>query len=124
LGYFSCDHCNSLTSLEGAPERVGMDFDCNNCKLLKTLEGAPKECNDFKCSWCESLTSLKGAPEKVGGFFNCMGCKSLRTLEGAPKEVGDDFSCNDCGVQFTEDDVRKHTNAKKIRAYEIFKRIR
>jgi hypothetical protein len=38
-----------LTSLEGAPEKVGKDFDCTNNQLIN-LEGAPKEVGkNFNC---------------------------------------------------------------------------
>ena len=47
-GDFSCNH-NSLTSLEGAPQKVGGDFYCDR----------------------NSLVSLEGAPQKVGGGFSC-----------------------------------------------------
>ena len=42
-GQFWCNHCNNLTSLEGAPKEVGGDFDCSECMNLKSLEGAPKK---------------------------------------------------------------------------------
>jgi hypothetical protein len=42
-GEFECDHCKSLTSLEGAPEKVGGYFRCIDCKSLKTLEDVPKQ---------------------------------------------------------------------------------
>ena len=45
-GGFYCRY-NSLTSLEGAPQRVGGDFTCDT----------------------NLLTSLEGAPQKVGGGF-------------------------------------------------------
>ena len=67
-GYFDCDGCTSLTSLEGAPQKVGVDFDCYNCTSLKSLEGAPQEVvGDFYCRNCPSLKSLEGAPKKLGG---------------------------------------------------------
>ena len=92
-GDFSCKKCTSLKSLEDAPKKVGRDFDCFHCNSLRTLEGAPKEVGrDFDCTECKLLTSLEGAPQKVGGSFNC----------------------KDCGVQFTEENVRKYTNAKEI----------
>ena len=47
-GYFYCSF-NELTSLKGAPEKVGGDFHCRYNKL----------------------TSLNGAPEKVGDDFSC-----------------------------------------------------
>ena len=91
--HFYCGYCKSLTSLEGAPQKVGNSFDCSNC---------------------ESLTSLEGAPKEVGWNFNCSNCESLTSLEGAPKEVGWSFICSNCGTKFTEKDVRKYTNAKEI----------
>ena len=112
--YFDCSNCNSLTSLEGSPKEVGWSFYCSNCKLLKSLEGAPEEVEGFfKCSVCESLRSLKGAPQKVGGDFYCQYCDNLKSLEGAPKEVFGDFHCYDCGVKFTEEDIRKYTKVTK-----------
>ena len=68
-GYFDCEN-NNLTSLEGAPKKVGGYFSCygNN---LTSLEGAPKEIGrNFDCSF-NNLTSLEGAPEKVSGEFYC-----------------------------------------------------
>ena len=62
----------------------------------------------------ENITSLTNGLFRFGddcGFW-CCDCKSLKTLEGAPKEV-DVIYCNDCGVQFTEEDVKKHTNIKE-----------
>ena len=116
-GYFSCEYCNSLKSLEGAPKIVKGYVYAFNCKLLQTLEGAPEKVGkDFSCRGCKSLKSLKGAPKEVGGYFNCERCPSLKSLRDAPKEVGDDFECYECGTQFTEEDVKKVSNVKgKIR---------
>ena len=67
-GYFDCSDCSSLTSLEGSPQEVGVNFYCSECPSLTSLEGAPQTVGlDFRCSKCTSLTSLKGAPKKVGG---------------------------------------------------------
>ena len=63
-GDFFCSN-NSLTSLEGAPRKVGGGFYCSN----------------------NSLTSLEGSPKKVGGNFFCHDNK-LTSLEGLPKEIG------------------------------------
>ena len=89
---FYCSYCTKLTSLEGAPQKVGGHFCCNDCKSLISLEGAPKE---------------------VGESFNCSYCKELKTLKYAPQKVGDDFICYYCGAQFTKDDVKKYTNVVK-----------
>ena len=41
---FDCRDCESLKSLEGAPEIVGRAFYCGYCKKLKSLNGFPKNC--------------------------------------------------------------------------------
>jgi hypothetical protein len=64
---FNCSY-NKLTSLEGAPQSVGLQFDCIR----------------------NELTSLKDAPQKVGGSFWCYSNK-LVSLEGAPSWVGGSF---------------------------------
>ena len=87
-GFFDCSF-NKLTSLEGAPEKVGEAFSCNHNRL----------------------TSLEGAPKRVRRSFNCDHNK-LTSLEGAPKEVGRSFYCSGNKVQFTEEDVRKVCNVK------------
>lgn len=94
---FKCAFCYGLTSLKGAPKTISSGFDCHACDNIKTLEGAPEEVGGgFDCSSCEKLISLKGSPKKVDGFFNCELCPSLKSLEGAPEEVGGDFRCNCC----------------------------
>ena len=114
-GSFYCVDCKSLKTLEGAPERVDGNFNCGWCDSLTSLEGAPKEVGEnFSCEYCKSLKTLEGAPEKVGRSFNCKGCDSLKTLKGAPKRVGGIFHCGHCGVQFTENDVRKYTRPEFI----------
>ena len=132
---FSCSHSN-VTSLEGAPEKVGNFFMCKNCPSLTSLEGAPKIFNGtFNCSGCPSLTSLEGAPEDVIGFncsnclslkslkgapketyhFDCSGCPSLTSLNGAPARVTDTFTCDD---RFTEEDVKKVSKGVQLIRYE------
>ena len=68
---------------------------------------------DFNCAVCKSLKSLEGAPKKIGGWFDCSYCKSLTSLIGCPKEVEEYFHCHNCGVKFTEEDVRKHIKVVK-----------
>ena len=85
---FDCTYCNSLTTLEGAPEEVGGDFACVGCSSIKTLEGAPEEVGgDFACSFCKSLKSLKGAPEKVGGEFDCRNCHVRFKIEDVTRYI-------------------------------------
>ena len=88
-GDFNCKYIDSLTSLEGAPEKVKGKFDCSCCDSLLSLKGAPKEVEGNFSVWnCTSLTSLEGAPEKVKGDFVCYVCPSLTSLKGLPKEIG------------------------------------
>ena len=90
-GDFECSY-NKLTSLKGAPNEVGGSFDCSFNNLI-SLEGAPIEINSyFDCS-NNKLTSLEGAPERVGMSFSCRNNK-LTTLKGAPEKVGNWFHCN------------------------------
>ena len=67
-GDFYCSDCPSLTSLEGAPQKVGGFFSCSRCTSLTSLEGVSQEVGeDFYCRECTSLTSLEGSPQEVGG---------------------------------------------------------
>ena len=70
-GNFYCSN-NQLTSLEGAPIKIGGYFDCNTNRL----------------------TNLEGAPKSVGGYFYCH-TNRLTNLEGASKSVGGGFYCSD-----------------------------
>ena len=82
-GSFDCS-LNQLTSLVGAPQKVGGYFDCSKNKLT-SLVGAPQEVvGSFKCN-SNQLTSLIGAPQKVGWRFECEN-NQLTSLEGAPQE--------------------------------------
>lgn len=91
---FMCS-LNPLITLKGAPEELTGFFNCNGCKNLKTLEGAPKKCVGFSCNNCSNLKSLKGGPQIVYGDFSC-NYTNITNFEGSPKEVkGMFFSC-DC----------------------------
>jgi hypothetical protein len=94
-GHFDCDN-NSLTSLEGAPKKVGGYFSCDN-NSLTSLEGAPQEVGGYFYCSNNSLTSLEGAPKKVVGNFSCYN-NSLTSLEGAPQEVGGYFYCSNNSI--------------------------
>ena len=109
-GDFLCSN-NSLTSLEGAPKKVGGGFYCHN-NSLTSLEGAPKEVGgNFSCG-NNSLTSLKGAPKEVGGHFSCDN-NPLITLEGLPKEIGGSLYISFAKeISFTKEEIRKVSNIK------------
>jgi hypothetical protein len=90
-GHFDCS-LNKLTSLKGAPSRVGGDFKCYTNKL-KSLKGAPSKVDgNFDCGE-NILTSLAGAPSEVGGNFDCS-LNQLTSLNGAPSEVDGSFICS------------------------------
>ena len=90
-GYFDCSK-NNLTSLEGAPRRVGSKFDCSDNQLT-SLEGAPQKVGEnFSCS-NNQLESLEGAPQEVGGSFLCSS-NQLTTLKGSPQVVYGTFDCD------------------------------
>ena len=89
-GGFYCSN-NQLTSLEGAPQEVGASFYCHKNRLT-TLEGAPQNVvKSFRCD-NNQLTTLEGAPQEVGGGFYCSN-NQLTSLEGSPQEVGGGFYC-------------------------------
>jgi hypothetical protein len=98
-GYFDCSE-NRLTSLEGAPKRVGTDFLCSN----------------------NQLTSLVGAPEWVGRDFDCWAC-GLASLAGAPSYVFRAFSCYNNPTNFTEDDVRAVCDAGECLDEEVLDEV-
>lgn len=109
-GDFQCEH-TEITSLIGAPKRVGGLFYCFNTKIT-SLEGAPKYVGgSFSCKET-AITSLEGSPDYIGGNFFCsltqiqslqhapspaggFVCNNVNipSLEGAPATVGESFSC-------------------------------
>ena len=90
-GFFDCSR-NSLTSLDGAPQKVGGGFRCYSNKLT-SLEGAPQRVGgDFICH-SNQLVSLKGSPQIVTGSFYCSS-NQLTSLDGAPPMVSGTFFCS------------------------------
>jgi hypothetical protein len=89
--FFDCSR-NSLTSLDGAPQKVGGGFRCYSNKLT-SLEGAPQRVGgDFICH-SNQLVSLKGSPQIVTGSFYCSS-NQLTSLDGAPPMVSGTFFCS------------------------------
>ena len=91
--------------------KIEGDFDICFSNII-SLKGCPKECYRFGCYGCNSLTSLEGCPEKCEEF-DCSYCEKLTSLEGAPTKC-EEFYCRHCKGNFTEEDVRKVCDAKKI----------
>ena len=88
------------TNIEKIPVKFGEitgDFSCRGCDSLVSLEGAPDKVGGyFDCSACDSLTSLKGAPVEVRGWFSCDDCPSLASLKDASCIIHDTFQCARC----------------------------
>ena len=73
-GNFNCLYCDFLTTLKGAPKKVGGDFYCYRCSSLTTLKGAPKEVGrDFYCTECKQQFNEKDVKNesKVNGKIIC-----------------------------------------------------
>ena len=66
----------------------------------------------FDCSKALNLTTLKGTPDEVGENFNCSYLKNLKSLEDGPKKVNGWYKCHDCGVDFSNEDLRKSCDVK------------
>ena len=90
-GNFNCGN-NQLTSLAGAPQKVGGGFYCSDNQLT-SLAGAPQKVGGHFDCYNNQLTSLAGAPQKVGGDFECDG-NQLTSLAGAPQKVRGVFKCD------------------------------
>ena len=101
IGDFNCSD-NRLTSLEGAPRKVGGLFTCSD-NLLTSLEGAPQSVGgNF---WCNSslLTSLEGAPQKVGGsLYGKDNPVSEETLVDLYRKMGSGRSWSDAVASYWE----------------------
>ena len=102
-GNFCCQF-NQLTSLKGAPRKVGEGFYCGD-NLLNSLQGAPEEIgNSFECMNNE-LTSLDGSPKRVGGCFIC-DFNKLSSMQGIPDMVG--------GLFYADENIlRKYCDYKR-----------
>lgn len=93
-GYFVING-SEIETLEGGPKKIKGWFDCQDCNNLKTLEHMPTNATEVFCKYCENLVSLKGCPKQVYGF-NCTGCNSLKDLSNGPKDVINDYVCSHC----------------------------
>ena len=96
-GYFDCGY-NRLTSLAGAPSKVGG--------------------GGFVCSY-NQLTSLAGAPISVGGDFICS-ANNLTSIEGLPEFIGKAlyYSRNPVFNQESADDLKLLRQLERRRSIE------
>lgn len=106
---------NNPNEVDVIPDYIQFRKITRHCDLsftrIKKISGMPEYCGKFWCTNCNELTSLEGCPKRVGDF-ECQNCKFLKSLKGCPKEVAGLFSCYDCGVEFTYDDIRKVCDVK------------
>jgi len=90
-----------LTTLEGCPEKVEVNFYCDENNLT-SLKGGPRVVGgNFSCT-NNPIESLEGGPEAVGGDFNCS-YTLITNLKGAPRYVRDTFVCSVRGISSVED---------------------
>lgn len=110
---FSIFNCNGLESLEGITEKTGVEYGIHitECSNLKTLKGLPKKVHHLHVAYCYSLTDLTGAPKEVEIDFRLYQCRNLDSLKGAPKKVGGTFCCEKLKRPFTEEEMKKATDA-------------
>lgn len=106
-------NCNNLESLEGITEKTGFGYGLyiSDCMNLKTLTGLPEKAHHVNISYCQSLIDLTGAPNEVELDFKLYQCRNLDSLKGAPKKVGGVFCCEKLKRPFTEEEMKKVTDA-------------
>jgi hypothetical protein len=90
-GHFWC-HMNQLTSLQGAPRHVRNSFFCQGNQLTSLAHAPTHVATHFMCT-DNKLTSLKDAPVYVGLNFDCSH-NQITSLQGAPDHVRGNFKCN------------------------------
>lgn len=113
-------NCNKLESLEGITEKTGFGYGLHisDCMNLKTLTGLPEKVHHMSISYCQGLTDLTGAPKEVEMNFKLYQCRNLDSLKGAPKKVGGMFYCEKLKRPFTEEEMKKVTDAGEYKTIE------
>jgi len=87
-GDFICSG-NVISTLFGAPYKVGKDFDCGVNQLID-LKYAPVEVGEnFICSF-NNLQELNGSPSVINGNFLAVS-NMLTTLNGCPHKIHGDL---------------------------------
>lgn len=120
VNLFSCEFCQELKSLEGAPQYIGNGFSCSSCKKLTSLKGLPSVINgDLDCTHCHSLKSLEGAPKKINGTFDVIDCKKLKNLNYLPK-ITDNFYCEKDIMDANIDIIKKQVKGDIRNRYGVY----
>lgn len=125
--HYWCAMCNSLTSFDGAPEKIYGSFNGSHCNNVKYLD-VPymKVERNFSCEYCGNLISFRGAPKVIKNAFIADGCRRVKnlvglpnvigkelylvktgvvSLEGCPKKVGELFDIHFAGRQFEKEKI-------------------
>ena len=77
--------------MQYSPKVVNGGFNCSNTSI-SSLEGAPEKVGgSFNCGDCESLVSFKGAPKEVGKHFDFCGSLHIKKIDGFPKKIHGDL---------------------------------
>jgi hypothetical protein len=118
-GAFGCNE-NSLTTLEGCPEKVHSLFTCTWNKLT-SLEHSPKIVEgDFDCWHNHYITSLEGLENTyITGELDVRDCENLYSLKGFPKKVGG-FICWDTPIEPIYDTFIQECDYETIRRFNKF----
>lgn len=113
-------NCNNLESLEGITEKTGFGYGLHisDCRSLQTLTGLPEKVHHVSISYCMSLIDLTGSPKEVEMDFRLYQCRNLDSLKGAPKKVGGVFCCEKLKRPFTEEEMKKVTDAGEYKTIE------
>lgn len=84
-GNFTCEGCESLKTLQGAPTEVRGYFNCYDCKSLTSLKGSPKKVISYICGGNHNITTFQGCPEFVNHLFRCKDMFELDNIDYLPK---------------------------------------
>ena len=69
-GNFNCSWNPTLKDFSNGPIEVTEVFKCDDCARLSSIAGAPRKVGSFQITSNHKLTSLEGCPQEVGNF-NC-----------------------------------------------------
>ena len=117
-GDFGCNK-NSLTTLEGCPEKVG-NFGCGYNKLT-SLEHSPVMVEGNFYGWGNKyITSLEGIENTyIDGNLDVFDCSKLYSLKGFPKKVGS-FWCSHTPIKPIYDKFIQECDYDTMRKFNKF----
>lgn len=97
--HYFCVNCNSLTSFDGASEKIKGSFNGSHCNNVKHLDiPYMKIGRSFSCEFCNNLVSFRGAPKVIKDAFIAGGCRKVTNLVGLPKIIGKELYLSKTGI--------------------------